>query len=87
MVCMETLKVQMQERKAKIVREKAMGIYGYSKGSISKALNSAVDGWLEKVEAKKGTIKAKEITGIVSDLKDSSLRAQKKAIKAMGLAD
>ena len=87
MVVMETLKVQLPEKKARLVRQKAMKIYGYSKGSISKALDKAIDEWLDKVEAKKGGIKASSLTGIAAGLKDSSMQAERKAVKSMGSVD
>ena len=83
---METLRVQLEEKKAKLVRKKAMEVYGHSKGSISKAIDSALNSWLNKVSVKKGKIKAEELTGIVSDLKDSSIKAQQKAVKLMARA-
>jgi len=94
---METLKVQLDEKKSKRVRKKAMEIYGHSKGSISKAVNAALDKWLASIEGKKGKIRAESLTGMVSDLKYSSLSAQKmkysslsaqkKAVKIMGSVD
>lgn len=80
---METLKTQIRENKAKLFREIAMERYGHSKGSISKALNEAIDIWLEKLEGKKRTIKARELTGIASSSKDSSHQAHKKAVRLM----
>ncbi len=84
---METLKVQMEDPEAKKFREKAMKIYGHSKGSISKAMNSAIRTWLDKTEGKRGRLKAKEIRGLLAGLKDSSLMAQRKSAKMMGSPD
>ena len=88
-MAVETLRVQVDEKKARMVRKKAMEIFGHSKGSISKAGNVALDKWLLSVEGKKGkiTIEPKELTGMLSDLKDSSLQAQKKALKWFGKVD
>lgn len=88
-IIMETLRVQVDKKKGELVRKKAMEIYGHSKGSISKAANAALDKWLFTVEGKKGKLKIepKELTGILSDLKGSSLSLQKKAVKAFGKAD
>ena len=83
MVNMETLRAQVEEKKAKLFRRRAMRAYGDSKGAISKALNKAIEDWLSRTEAKKGLIRASELTGMASDLKDSSLSAQKKAEKLM----
>ncbi len=87
MVFMETLKVQLEKKKASYFRQKAMGFYGYSKGSISKAMNTAIDDWLSKVEAKNGLLSARDLMGVASDLKGSSLGAQKKAVKWFGEVD
>ncbi|MBI4044530.1 MAG: hypothetical protein HY392_02380 [Candidatus Diapherotrites archaeon] len=84
---METLRVQVDEKKARLVRKKAMEAYGHSKGSISKAVNVALDKWIYSVEGKTKRISARELTGIASDLKDSSLAAQKKALRYMGTVD
>lgn len=84
---METLRVQLEKKKSEQVRKKAMEIYGHSKGSISKAVNTALDKWLFTLEGKKGTIRAEQLTGIASDLKYSSISAQKKAVKLLGLVD
>ena len=86
---METLRVQVDSKKGTLVRKKAMELYGHSKGSISKSVNVALDKWLFTVEGKKGKIKIepKELTGMVSHLKDSSLSAQKKAVAWFGQVD
>ena len=42
MVNMETLRAQVEEKKAKLFRRRAMRAYGDSKGAISKALNKAI---------------------------------------------
>lgn len=49
---METLRAQMTKEKAQRVRETAMKRFGYSKGSISKAINTALDEWIEKKDSK-----------------------------------
>ena len=88
MVFMETLKVQVKEKKAHIFRERAMKAFGHSKGAISNAMNSAMDMWLDKWEGKKSLLRAKDFRGSASDLKYSSaLKAQKKAVELMGKAD
>ena len=45
---METIKVQIDEKKAKDVRAMAMQIYGHKKGAISAAINTAIEQWLAK---------------------------------------
>lgn len=79
--------MQVKEKKAQLFREKAMSRYGHSKGALSKALNEALDSWLGKFEGKKSIISARKIRGIISDLKDTSLQAQKKAVKWFGESD
>ncbi len=83
----QTLRMQVKEKKAQLFREKAMSKFGHSKGAISKALNEALDAWLSRFEGKKKFVSARELTGIISDLKDSSLQAQKKAVKWFGESD
>ncbi len=85
---METLRAQVDERKAKAVREMAMKLYGHSKGSISKAMNRALDDWLGKVDAKRSRLTVDSIFGIASKAKiTSSVKAQKDAVAAMGKVD
>ncbi len=45
---METIKVQIDEKKAMEVRMLAMQIYGPKKGSISAAVNEALREWVAK---------------------------------------
>lgn len=46
------LEFQIPEWKAKIVRKKAIEIYGNRKSSLNKAINDALDYWLEKCSEK-----------------------------------
>ena len=80
MAQMQVLKAQVKKSKAEEFKKTAMDNYGYSKGTISKALNEAIAEWIKKRNTKK-SVKASELTGIASELKDSSLKAQKKATK------
>ncbi|MBU0636513.1 hypothetical protein KKE06_05805 [Candidatus Micrarchaeota archaeon] len=78
---METLKVQLPKEKAQKVRETAMKRFGYSKGSISKALGEALGDWVRKNDAKKEQ-KAPNLgilRGVLKDLKMSSVELQHKA--------
>lgn len=86
---METLRAQLKERKAKLFREKAMKKFGHEKGSISKAVNDAIDKWLDYEEKKnaKRNLTAKDIRGLFSRSNEFSLEAQKKAIKMFGEVD
>ena len=87
MVFMETLKVQVKEKKAHIFRERAMKAFGHSKGAISHAMNSAMDMWLDKWEGKKSFLDVRGLRGLASDLSEDSVKAQKKALKLMGKVD
>lgn len=85
---METLRVQLEKEKAKKVREQAMKIYGHSKGSISKAINRALDDWIEKTDAKRKKLTVDSIFGIACGAKiTSSVKAQKDAVASMGKVD
>jgi len=80
---MQTLRFQVKEKKAQLFREKAMQKYGHGKGSISKALDDAINTWLDKYGAKESAIRPSDLTGSLSS-KDSALEAQKKAVKLWG---
>lgn len=82
-VAMETLKVQMKEKKAKAVREIAMKKFGFAKGSISKAFNDAIDEWIKKQTIVKKTKKPDwdSITGAIKEIKMSSVELQHKAFQ------
>lgn len=84
---METLRVQVESEKAKRVREQAMKIYGHSKGSISKAINKALDDWMEKTDAKKRKLTVDDIVGIASKIKGSSVKVQKEGVRLWGESD
>ncbi len=73
---METLRVQLPPEKAQKVRAEAMKRYGYSKGSISKAVNVALDAWLHARKPKQARIKAKDLMGIVKGVKGTSVEIQ-----------
>ncbi len=78
----------MEEHKAKRVREMAMKLYGHSKGSISKAVNNALDEWLKKADTKKKKLTVDHIFGIAKGAKiTSSVQAQKDAVAHMGRYD
>ena len=83
---MQTMRFQTKEKKAKLLREIAMEKFGHGKGSISKALNEAVDGWVDKYGAK-SRLKASDLRGLFSGTADSSMAAQRKAVKWFSEAD
>ncbi|HZX20227.1 MAG TPA: hypothetical protein VFF13_04385 [archaeon] len=86
---METLRAQVKEKKVKIFREKAMKKFGHEKGAISKAVNDAIDKWLDYEENKsaKRKLTASDIRGLFSATHESSIGAQKKAVKMFGEID
>lgn len=75
------MRTQLEEEKARKVRETAMKVYGYSKGSISKAINAALDDWLHTVEAKKEKPDWNKLIGIAADLNIDSVKAQHLAVE------
>lgn len=79
---METLKVQVRKEKSQRVREIAMRRFGYAKGSVSKALDEALDEWVAKNDAKKSNSFPPEwerLRGALKDIKMSSVELQHKA--------
>ena len=74
----ETLKVQLSKEKAQQVREVAMKQFGYSKGSISKASNAALDDWVQKQERSKKQPKPnwKSVRGALREIKMGSVELQ-----------
>ncbi|MEW6295626.1 MAG: hypothetical protein AB1467_05030 [Candidatus Diapherotrites archaeon] len=83
---METLKVQLDRKKAELFRMNAMKTYGYSKGAISRALNDAIDKWLERLQfkgTKKRKYKVDELVGLIKDIKMDSVEAQHEALKIL----
>ncbi len=79
---METLKVQMRKEKSQRVREIAAKRFGFAKGSVSKALDEALDDWVVKNDAKKsGSFPPewKRLRGALKDIKMSSVELQHNA--------
>ena len=75
---METLKVQLRKEKAQRVRETAMKRFGYSKGSISKALGEAVGDWMKKNQVLSGSKVPdwSDVRGALKDIKMTSVELQ-----------
>ena len=73
---METLRVQVKPEKAEFVRKAAMDTYGYGKGAISKALNAAIDEWLEKNRSKHRKVSWKKLRGVLAHVKMNSVELQ-----------
>lgn len=72
----ETLRIQLVEKKAQDFREAAMKTFGYSKGSISKAAEMALDDWIKKIEFSKAKPRLEKLKGCISDIDIDSVEAQ-----------
>ncbi len=75
---MQTLKVQLDEKKAEKFRETAMRTFGYGKGALSKAANAAIDDWTRRIEIRKGAANIERLDGLLKDTKLSSVELQHK---------
>lgn len=76
---METLKIQMEEKKAREVRATAMQMYGHKKGAISMALNHAIEDWLNRSRikiARKGPPEWGELRGTLKKENMSAVELQ-----------
>lgn len=76
---MESLKVQIDERLAKKFREIAMKIFGYSKGSLSKAAEASIRNWIdgvEELEEHSSEDPVDAIDGLLKDIKLDSVTLQ-----------
>ncbi len=73
-----TIKINLEEQKEKLFRERAMKKFGYRKGALSKALEEAVDMWLleEKNELLLITNPTRELEGLLHEVKESSVELQ-----------
>ena len=72
----QTLRAQVKSEKAELVRKAAMDTFGYSKGSISKAVNVALDEWLQKRKRPTKAPNWKKIQGALSHVKMTSVELQ-----------
>lgn len=80
MAFMETLRAQVTKEKTQKVREEAMKRFGYSKGSISKAVNEALDEWIKKPSKKQvKKVDWSDLRGVLKEVKMSSVELQHKA--------
>ena len=85
---MDSLKIQINEKLAKRFREVAMRVFGYSKGSISKAAEASIRNWIdaiEEIERQEIENPVDAIDGLLSDVKLESVELQHK-IKEMWTA-
>lgn len=76
------IKMNLNEEKEKQFREKAMRKFGYRKGSLSKAINEAIDMWLihEQNPIKKLNNPTSTIYGLLKELKTTSTELQHSGI-------
>ena len=76
---MESLKVQIDEKLAKKFREVAMKIFGYSKGSLSKAAEASIRNWIdgiEELEEHSPEDSVDAIDGLLKDVRIDSVALQ-----------
>jgi len=82
-----SLRVEVESSIERDFREKAMRVYGYSKGSIKKATEAAMKQWSDSIEIMKPEKKVKDpvklIEGMLSHLKGkmTSVELQHEAMK------
>ena len=81
---MKGLKVYLNEDIEKYLRKVAMEVYGYGRGSISKAVEDAIKKWLleyeillREIEIPKDPVKA--IRGMLKNVKKSGVELQHEA--------
>ncbi|MCK4845473.1 MAG: hypothetical protein KAS95_07355 [Candidatus Heimdallarchaeota archaeon] len=76
------LKVQIDEEKERIFRQKAFQKFGYKKGSLSAALEEAVDIWLRtQNNISKINNPTERISGMLEQVKERSVELQHLATK------
>ena len=77
----EVMRVILAPEKARKVRQFAMARYGFRKGAISKAVNAALDIWMEKPEKvkRKPAPDWRSLEGALSDIKMTSVELQHEA--------
>ena len=72
------IKVNLNEEKEKRFRERAMRKFGYRKGALSKAINEAIDAWLNNEENQIPKLESptSAIYGLLKELKTTSTELQ-----------
>ncbi len=72
------IKVNLNEKKERKFRERAMRKFGFRKGALSKAINEAIDAWLIQEEnvITKLENPTSAIYGLLKDLKTTSTELQ-----------
>ena len=76
------LKVQIDEEKERIFRQKAFQKFGYKKGSLSAALEEAIENWLRtQNNISKINNPTERISGMLEQVKERSVELQHLATK------
>ena len=72
------IKINLDDQKEKLFRERAMKKFGYKKGALSKALEEAVDMWLLAENNRLPLVEnpTQELEGLLSGLKETSVELQ-----------
>ncbi len=72
------IKINLEDGKEKIFRERAMKKFGYKKGALSKALEEAVDMWLLVETNKLPMVNSptRELDGLLSGIEETSVELQ-----------
>ncbi len=72
------IKINLDNQKEKLFRERAMKKFGYRKGALSKALEEAVDMWLLTENNTLSMISnpTQELEGLLQEIKLSSVELQ-----------
>lgn len=72
------IKINLDNQKEKLFRERAMKKFGYRKGALSKALEEAVDMWLltKNNVLSKIDNPTQELEGLLQEIKLSSVELQ-----------
>jgi hypothetical protein len=72
---METLRIQINPKKALAIKKMAMSKFGFEKGAISKAVNEALDEWMKKEKDSK-KVNWNKLMGVLSEEKLASVELQ-----------
>ncbi len=72
------IKINLDDQKEKVFRERAMRKFGYKKGALSKALEEAVDMWLlvENNELPRVKNPTHELEGLLAGITQTSVELQ-----------
>ncbi len=72
------IKINLDDQKEKVFRERAMRKFGYKKGALSKALEEAVDMWLlvENNELPGVKNPTRDLEGLLAGITETSVELQ-----------